>query len=237
MLREPLVGLHCQTRTFSPRLTSILAQAVEKFAGKIAKKHSDSTTQSDQAITDLQELRNVESDLEQSRQTLTDERKAVSAAIGILTGEDVAYYGDHQLVRHAENLITQSMAVKMVDADLSAVDHDGEIGLLTQLQAELNDALTTANNRIDKAFRATRTARGHAVCRCSNVRAAIQNLPGQIPLPSHREWNKVDPSDAKTLVNRCRLAVKDDQLSFKVKRKKLNKEIASKQLATLKMNN
>ena len=122
MLRKPLVGLFCQNRTFSPRLTSKIAQHVEKLAGNIAKKHSDTTTQSDIALTDLAELHNVEHDLEQCRQSLNAERTAVTAAINILNGEPGFYMGDHPLVRHAEDLVTQTTAVRMVDSDLSVLD-------------------------------------------------------------------------------------------------------------------
>jgi hypothetical protein len=237
MLRQPLIALNSQTRTFSPRLTSKIAQLVEKLAGNIAKKHSDTTTTSDLALTDLMELSTVEHDLEQGRQSLAEERTAVAAAINILNGEPVFYMGDHPLVRHTENLITQISAVKIVDSDLSVLDLSEEIQILTELAAELDDAATVANNRIERATEETRKARGLAVCRCKDVSAAIRNLPSENPLPTHGDWAKIDPRNAKTIVNKCRLAAKADRASWGEKRKKIVKQIADKSLATLKENN
>lgn len=237
MLRTTLVSLFCQNRTFSPRLTSKIAQHVEKLAGNIGKKHSDTTTHSEIALTDLAELSMVEHDLEQCRQSLNAERTAVAAAINVLNGEPVFYMGDHPLVRHAENLITQISAVKMVDSDLSVLDLGEEIQLLTELAAELDDAATVANNWIERATEETRKARGLAVCRCKDVSAAMQNLPSENPLPTHGDWVKVDPRNVKTIVNKCRLAATADRASWGEKRKKIVKQIADKSLATLKENN
>jgi hypothetical protein len=237
MLRTTLVSLFCQNRTFTPRLTSKIALHVEELACNIAKKHSDTTTQSDIALTDLAELRNVEHDLEQCRQSLNAERTAVTAAINILNGEPVFYMGDHPLVRHAEDLSTQTTAVKVVDSCLSVLDLSEEIQLLTELAAELDDAATVANNRIERAIEGTRKARGLAVCRCKDVSAAIQNFPSVNPLPQTGDWLKVDPQNTKTIVNKCRLAAKADRASWGEKRKKIVKQIADKSLANLKENN
>lgn len=237
MLRTTLVSLFCQNRTFSLRLTSKIAQLVEKLAGNIAKKHSDTTTQSDIALTDLAELSMVEHDLEQCRQSLYSERTAVAAAINILNGEPGFYMGDHSLVRHAEDLLTKITVVKVVDSDLSVLDLSEEIQLLTELAAELDDVATVANNRIERAVEETQKARGLAVCRCKDVSAAIQNLPSEKPLPQTGDWLKVDPQNTKTIVNKCRLAATADRASWGEKRKKIVKQIADKSLATLKENN
>jgi hypothetical protein len=233
MIRLALIPFQSQVRTFSPRLTSRLANIIEKESGSIAKKHTDITTQSDLALADLNELRHVEADLELCRQVLSAEREAVKTAISILNGEPTFYCGQHPLVAHAENLITQITTVKMVDSDLSVLELSDEIQFLTELEAELNEASTTANNRVIRAIDETRKARGLALCRVKDPVLALKTLPEVNPLPQTGDWLKVDSLDSKTIVNRCRLAAKADQGTRAEKRAKAVIKVKDQSMTSL----
>jgi hypothetical protein len=236
MLRTPHVNLASQTRSLSPRLASVICNNIRELSNSIAQKHSNTSTVDSEALADLKELHNAESDIKECRKSHRQELDAVEAAITILKGEESNYTGSHPLVSHAEQLVTQIAVVKSVDDNLSELDITDEIKSLEKLHAELENAGTVVNNRAHHALEATRKARGLTLCRCAeaDTYSASLLLPQNNALPFTGLWPEVDVKDFRTLVEKSKAADKYDKADNNKKKSRIKTKIASGQLTKLR---